>query len=401
VFDLKYRVQTGAADDVQYHFFWEYGGAPDQVKDSSFIGDVRKKGSRVYYVRSPFRKREWAAVEYRHGQALALYFDLDGDGSLSENERILPTRKEGQAIEFITPDFIHHLEGGGQVLCRTLLQVTFYGDAKPTNFWSPAAVLEGKAVLNGRPARLVLFASSPGGDFDSYGSSFYALQLGEEAAMNLPYASRERLSRVICCGEGQFYRLTIEGRRTNGLPARAFLVKDGSPTGALAVKMAGPDSVSLPTTLKNLYLHGLDDKAVFLQAANSKGTVVLPEGTYELENGMANYRSSNNDWEVLFFDTSVVRIKPSELCEVMLGEPSLTVRAVEARDRDRRQVTGLARFKQGTRIYIEPRIVGKGQQVFRRFRQANMRGQRVDRPPKITITRPDGKELLSQVMEYG
>jgi hypothetical protein len=340
-------------------------------------------------------------VEYRRGQALALYFDLDGDGRLGENERILPTRKEGQAIEFITPDFMHHLEGGGQVLCRTLLQVTFHEDSRPTNLWSPAAVLEGKAVLNGRPARLLLFASSPGGDFDLYGSSFYALQFGEEAAMNLPYASRERLSSVICCGEGQFYRLTIEGRRTNGLPARAFLVKDASPTGALAVKMVGPNSLPLPTALENLYLHGLDDKAVFLQVGNSKETVVLPEGTYELENGMANYGSSNNDWDVLFFDTSVVRVKAGGLCEVMLGEPSLTVRAVEARDRDRRQVTGLARFKQGTRIYIEPRIVGKGQQVFRRFRQANMRGQRVDRPPKITITRPDGKELLPHVMEYG
>jgi hypothetical protein len=52
--------------------------------------------------------------------------------------------------------------------------------------------------------------------------------------------------------------------------------------------------------------------------------------------------------------------------------------------------------------YLEPRILGCCQEVFGRFRQSALaKGEKTDRPPRITITGPDGKELLSKVMEYG
>ena len=62
----------------------------------------------------------------------------------------------------------------------------------------------------------------------------------------------------------------------------------------------------------------------------------------------------------------------------------------------------MATFKQGTRVYLEPRILGQGQEVFGRFRQSALaKSDKTDRPPRITITGPDDKELLSKVMEYG
>ena len=78
------------------------------------------------------------------------------------------------------------------------------------------------------------------------------------------------------------------------------------------------------------------------------------------------------------------------------------MRAINERERYTDKATESATFKKGTLIYLEPRIVGQGGEVFGRFRQKTAaKGQMVDRPPRITITGPDGKELLSKTMEYG
>ena len=252
--------QTGGADDIAYHAFYGYGGGDEETRTNTFLQDVRKRASSLHYVCNfALTGRKWAAVEYHGRQACALYFDLNADGKLSENERILPTRKADQGVEFITPDFVQPVEGGGQTLCRVLLQVNFYkGNSEPNCMWSPAALLEGAATLNGRPARLLLYASNPGGGFDQYGRSSYSLLLGDQAKpVPGQYVPRETLSSLIA-SEGQFYHLTLEGRYSNGLPARVLLAKDTSPTGALAVKLVG--SNALQATFSSLDLHGAEDK---------------------------------------------------------------------------------------------------------------------------------------------
>ncbi|HYG36804.1 MAG TPA: hypothetical protein VEC99_18575, partial [Clostridia bacterium] len=145
VFDLKYRAQTGGADDLTYYSFWGYGGSKEETEGSSFLQDVRKKTSDLYYVSNyAFKDRKWSAIEYHGKQVSALYFDLDADGKLDENERIAPTRKGDRGFEFITPDFLNAQENGHKVLCRTLLVVNFYdGSSEPNCMWSPAALLEG------------------------------------------------------------------------------------------------------------------------------------------------------------------------------------------------------------------------------------------------------------------
>ena len=113
VFDLKYRPQTGGADDIAYHAFYGYGGSDEETKTNPFLQDVRKKASSLHYVCNfALTGRKWAAVEHHGRQACAFYFDLNADGKLSENERILPTRKAEQGVEFITPDFVQ--AGGGR-----------------------------------------------------------------------------------------------------------------------------------------------------------------------------------------------------------------------------------------------------------------------------------------------
>jgi hypothetical protein len=403
VFDLKYRPQTGGADDIPYQAFYGYGGSDEETRTDLFLQDVRKKASSLHYVCNlALTGRKWAAVEYHGRQACALYFDVNADGKFSENERILPTRKADQGVEFITPDFLQPVEGGGQTLCRVLLQVNFYGGSDTPNcMWSLAALLEGAATLNGRPARLLLYASNPGSGFDQYGRSSYSLLMGDQARpVPGQYVPRETLSSLIA-SEGQFYHLTLQGRYSNGLPARVLLKKDTSPTGALAVKLVG--SNALQATLSSLALYGAEDKTIVLRIGTSKEKVTVPVGAYVLDSGMISYGAPDRqDWDVSFSGGPRATVKAGEVFEQALGQPTLRVRAINEGDRYASNPAESATFKQGTKIYLEPRILGCCQEVFGRFRQSALaKGEKTDRPPRITITGPDGKELLSKVMEYG
>ncbi len=364
---------------------------------------MRKRASGLHNVSNfALTGRKWSAVECHQRQACAFYFDLNADGKFSEDERILPTRKEDQGVEFITPDFAQPREGGQPMLCRVLLRVNFYpGSSEPNCIWSPAALLEGSTTLNGQTTRLLLYASQPGGGFDQYGRSAYSLLLGDQAKpVAGTYIPREMLSSLIAT-EGQFYHLTLQGHYSNGLPARVLLVKDTSPTGALAVKLEG--SNALQATFSSLDLRGAEDKTIFLRVGASKERVTLPVGAYVLNNGMVSYGTSNGqDWEVSFSEGPLATVKAGQVSEQVLGQPTLKVRAIKEQDRYTSNADESATFKQGTRIYLEPRIVGQNHEVFGRFRQSTAaRGQKTDRPPRITITGSDGKELVSKTMDYG
>jgi hypothetical protein len=411
VFDLNYRPRTGAATDLQYYSSWGYGGSSVPPESNSFTRDVGKRAARFHYVQNPsFKGREWAAVEYKGRQAMAFYFDLNADGKLDDDERFLPTHRdaavsessrEDNRVEFITSDFMNPAEGGGEALCRTLLQVAFYGGSEPNCMWSPAAVMDGTATFNRRHARLLLYMDTPGGSFEKHGSSKYALLT--DRGVNLDsgeYIPTETLSSLISF-EGQFYHFLVEGRRSNGLPARVLLTKYTSHTGALALKLNG--SESLETKVSSLSLQGVDDQKVFFRLNPGKTGVFLPVGAYKLSHGAVSYRSaSSQEWGVSFTQGPRTTIKADEEAVLQLGRPLLEVRAVEERQRYNRSTAVATSFKRGTRIYLEPTIIGENKESFSRFRQSSAsKKDKVDCPPKITITGPDGKQVLSKNMEYG
>jgi hypothetical protein len=403
VFDLKYRGQTGAADDVEYHSYWGFGGREGEQSD--FLKEVEKQAGKVYRVyNAVLSDRAWSAVEYEGKRILAFYFDLNADGKLADNERIPPTRLAGsQSVEFVTPDFRlragRGTDPGGEGLFRVLLRASRYaGSGEPNFMWSPACVLEGTASINGAPARLLLFADGFGSAFTRFGSSTCALLVGDSAAKPGAYIPRETLSSLVRCA-GQFYHVKFEGRRSSGHPARAVLTKDTSPTGTLAVKLQGKGPV--PCTLGHAYLHGTDDPAVFFNVSDPADK--LPVGSYALERGDLHYGGANGkEWQVSFTDGPKATLQADQRIEVAMGEPTLTVRAINEQDRYNREAKESAVFKQGDRVFLEPKLLGRNREVLTRFRRSSgSGGAPTDVPPSLKITTAEGKEVLAKTMEYG
>ena len=153
-----------------------------------------------------------------------------------------------------------------------------------------------------------------------------------------------------------------------------------------------------------MYLRGIDETNVHLRLGAAAGSVKLPIGGYRVTSGTIRYGTSKDpDWEVSFSNGPRANLKNGETTTVTLGHPALVVRAVKEDERYNQNAKEAAVFKKGTRIYLEPRIVGRGQETFTRFEKlgATGRNQNTPRPPKITIASADGRQVLSKTMEYG
>ena len=262
-------------------------------------------------------------------------------------------------------------------------------------------MMEGVGKIDGREARVLLFAGEPGGVFNQYGRSSYALLLGGQTVpKETHYFPRNTLSSLIKSGDA-FYHLKLEGTYSNGLPARLVLTRDTSPTGSLAVKLVG--SNALHTTCTAFNLSGTRDKTIVLPFSSIKEQVTVPAGAYTLDGGVLAYGTGNRpDWEVSFSKGPSTFIRAGETNEQALGLPILHVRAINEQERYGSRAKEMTSFKQGTRIYLEPKIVGQAGEILTRFRQGPAdRSNRSYRTPHITITGPGDKEFLSKAMEYG
>ena len=129
VFDMKYRSLSGGKDELRYNSYWGYGG---NSKETPFLANVKKTVKDFETVYNPGLKgAEWSAVEIKDKKAVALYIDLDTNGKVSDNEKILPIQNSESnsynRTEFVTPDFAMKTSDNRQVPFRALLQVAFYG----------------------------------------------------------------------------------------------------------------------------------------------------------------------------------------------------------------------------------------------------------------------------------
>lgn len=399
VFDMDYQGLSGKPDELRYNSYWGFG---QSSTETPFLADVKKNVKDIETVYNPnFKGAEWSAVEVKDNQAVALYIDLDANGKLSDNEKILPIQNSESSPnnrkEFVTPDFIITSHDGRQVPFRALLQVAFYGlQARPNCMWSPSCVLEGTSKINGQPIKMILFANGFSGSFEEFGGSSLSLQTGKEDTGN--YVPRQTLSSIIN-HDGQFYNVEINGQHGKNSKVRAILTKYTGATGRLAVTLSSDRD--LKSKLNSATITGNKDNTINFSIPDNRS--VLPAGAYKLNRGYINYGvKEDNEWRLSFTDGPEFTINAEQTCELKPGKPVLSVSAVDENKRYQSDVKEQTVYTKDTNIYISRVIKGKSGELYGRFsqRQENSSGY-TDIEPEIKIVDSEDKEVAATKIKYG
>lgn len=399
VFDMKYRSLSGGKDELRYNSYWAYGR---NSTETPFLTEVKRDTKDIEALYNPnFKGVEWSAVEIKDNKAVALYFDLNADGKVSDNEKILPIQnpKSGSSnqTEFVTPDFIMKTSDNRQVQFRVLLQVTFYGQqAHPQCMWSPSCVLEGTSSINGRPTKLILFTNGFTGSFKDFGKNSFSVQTGKEETGR--YVSKQVLSSIIN-HNGQFYNIKFNGRHEKGSKVRAILTEYTGETGTLATQLTG--NSNLEAKLSSATIAGSKDTTIQFNLASEQAK--LPTGSYKLNRGYVNYSNENGEKRRLDFQEGPeFVIDADKTCNVELGKPVLSISAVDENKRYQKDVKEQTVYSKGTNVFISRIIKGRSGELYGRFSQLNESTRNYNAiEPDIKIADSEGKEVVAEKIKYG
>jgi hypothetical protein len=401
VFDMKYRGLSGGKDELSYNSYWGFGSRGNETR---FIKELKKDIKELHTVYHPnFGKAQYSAIEVENKKAVALYFDLNADEKFSDNEKILPilAEKSGytRGSDFVMPDFIVNTSEGKQVPFRALLRVNFYGDSsRPNCMWSPSCVLEGTSTINGKPIKLILYTSHDFSvSFNKYGRCSYSLFTEAEEKYG-SYLPRQTLSSIIN-HDGQFYYLKLYGSHEKDKSIRAMLEKYTGSTGELAIGFSGKSKLNSKPNNMNI----IGSKDTTIQFNVPSGQAELPTGAYKLNRSYVDYgKEKDDEWQLDFTEGPEFTIKADKTSNVELGEPVLSISAVDENKRYQRDVKEQTIYSKGTNIFISRIIKGKAGELYGKFSERDENNDRL-KPiePDIRIVDADGKEVAAAKIKYG
>jgi hypothetical protein len=390
-FDLTYRGLSDVKDELFSRGFWGFGSGPPQ-EDPPFIKALKDKGiGSLQWVYNPNLKgAEWSAVQLWRGKPAAFYLDLDADGKVTANERLLPVFSEWPGyVDFVTPDFCLTTGDGVQVPFRLLMRVQGRG-SDVSCMWAPACVLEGQATIDGQPAKVALCSYGPTGQFDQFGRSLCYLRVGQRNVTT----TFQSLSSLVMHSD-QFYRMRVcsdPGRKA----VRVVLAKDRSPTGKLVLAAACDNDRG--AVVKPVRIEGRDGNIyLWLQ----KDEQELPVGQYRIANGNIGYAVGESAWQCDFQRGPDFDIVASQECKIRVGQPKVTVKAIPEDKRYDNGVKPQSVYSRGDRIYITREVQGLAGEAYGRFSKKNDKNGYEDVKPQIRIADANGVEVVAKSMEYG
>jgi hypothetical protein len=409
VFNLKYK-GWGEKEKERIHSY--YGSSTQEKAPNPFTQSLNlTTASLVVYTSLPFGyttagKQEHAAAECgSDGQALAVYVDLNRNGTLDAGERILPGGKGNMgnnSLFFLTPDFEVTTDGKksmSRMLITTQPSDTGNGRKTCSLMWSSACSMEGTGVINGQEQQVFFYENNPGnGKFSQMGSSQYSLVKPEELSRNGNYLSRQTLSRLISI-DGQWYetRFSDDGQKFILAPSVVAM-------GSLCM------TLNLPSDLKtqglSISLVGKEDRTVnFYFSLGKEGKPLdLPALPYELSSGSFMYWPGTEEdpyrkeetrkkcWNASFQEANPLSIEPNQVVYAEFGNPEISIRSEKQENRFRSDGTTQTLFQQGDSLVLTCLVNGRMGERYRRFSRDSGGGQVY---PEYTITDTSGSLVTS------
>ncbi|MHC4584369.1 MAG: hypothetical protein ACYS3N_07540, partial [Planctomycetota bacterium] len=260
----------------------------------------------------------------------------------------------------------------------------------------PSCVLEGTSTIDGEPIKLILYASYSSGSFKKFGRCSYSL-LAEEEKFGR-YVPRQTLSSIIN-HDGQFYHLKLYGSHEKDKSIRAMLEKYTGSTGELAIGFSGKSKLNSKPNNMNI----IGSKDTTIQFNVPSGQAELPTGAYKLNRSYVDYgKEKDDEWQLDFTEGPEFTIKADKTSNVELGEPVLSISAVDENKRYQRDVKEQTIYSKGTNIFISRIIKGKAGELYGKFSERDENNDRL-KPiePDIRIVDADGKEVAAAKIKYG
>ena len=404
-FEVTYRGMTGKEDDLPIS--GGYGFGSSNREESPFVKAVRKKTDNDLFIsRNPFlHERESTVIEYRDKEVLYVYFDLNADGKLSDDEQLSPAdvternRRGDDCTVFMTSDFEVTDDMGNKTPFRIMLWVAFYGNSKEPNVtWSPAGLYEGVAELNGQPMRLYLFPDFSSKCYTYYRRSSYGLVPASQDKGE--YVPEPSLSSLIVQGN-LFYRLTVDEINPDAKTITVSLIEDKTPRGKIALDIKGKDTFK--HDLGYASLQGVDDKTIYFNIL--KGMDGLPVGDYAISYGSLAYGTEESkEYYASFQNVPAFTIKENQTTTIEMGNPQVKVQAVEENKRYNDNKVYKTEFAEGTEIYIDASFVGIAKEVYGSFAHRVQKENYMnyeDIKARIVIADDKGNEVANKELEYG